>query len=99
MACAHAPDQTPYAQTPNGHYKMVMEATTMAADDTELEEIEENFDDEDLIRYYFDKGFQCKGLCMFLERNHGQQMSPIIPRFPQARYYLRPLLLLPPPNL
>ena len=40
--------------------KMAAVATTMAVDDTELEESKEEIDDEDLIRYYFYKGLNIK---------------------------------------
>ena len=40
--------------------KMVATAITMTVDGTELKESEKELDDEDLIRYYYDKGFQYK---------------------------------------
>ena len=43
--------------------KMAAAATTMAVDDTELDESQDELDDEDLIRY--------KKICMFLQRKHG----------------------------
>ena len=49
--------------------KMAAPETTMALDDTELEESKEELDDEDLIRYYFRKGFQYKQIVMHLQRN------------------------------
>ena len=50
--------------------------TTMAVDDTLLRENKEELDNEDLIRYYFYKGFQYKEITsMSLQGKQGQQMS------------------------
>ena len=52
---------------------MATAATTMSVDDTELGENKEELDNEDLIRYYFYKGFNIKKyVCSFKEKMGGK---------------------------